>query len=282
MMFFKLPSGNQPLVHMSFVFALVWSFHFGIHLTQGQETPFVSPSKQIQKNHASSEKSPDSSTESSAANLKPSKASKASTKKTIEISQERRKEILAFAKENHPAIKPLMDRLRKKSPDEYEAAIRSMHKSVSRVQQIKDETRREMATRMWVVKSKIQLLSAQLAINDSPKIRKELKSLIGARIDLKVEQLKYESDQLQKRVEKVNQELDQAVGQRDSVVERQFNAAVRSSERVKQKYVKKKNAKRRQAGANKQDEAGKNRKSKSKSRRKDGEGSKEKNNQGGV
>ena len=89
------------------------------------------------------------------------------------------------------------------------------------------------ALQQWKLKSRIQLLSAELAINDTPERRQKLKRLIAKQIDGRIHQLESEHEKLTARLEKVQTQLDKTQQSRDQEIRRAVASAVRSAERYK-------------------------------------------------
>ena len=113
------------------------------------------------------------------------KAAKPSEKKPLPLVNEKRsKELLVFVKQNHPEIIPLINSLKKNRKGQYNSAMRTLDREVRTLQSLKqrDPNRYTKSLDQWIVKSKIKLLSAQLAMKktDSRKeaLRKQIRSLI--------------------------------------------------------------------------------------------------------
>lgn len=165
------------------------------------------------------------------------------SKQQLPISKARRNELMNFVHDNHPELKPLINSLRKKRPVQYNAAMRSLNKAVTRLNQLEirqSEQRYNQALRDWRLQSRIQLLSAQLSIKDTPARRKQLEKLITRRIDNRISQLNAEIEKTQKRLDRLTGLVTETEVNRTADIHRQFQAAIRSAERIKLSRQKKK------------------------------------------
>ena len=155
--------------------------------------------------------------------------------KTPVIDDARRTELLEFVRENHPELERLIDLLKEKRPAQYEAALRSLDKSVANLNLIKEnhsELRYNQALDDWKLRSRIQLLSAQLSITDTPSRRQQLQGLIARQIDNRTKQLKAEAEKTSKRLEKLEAMIANLETNRDVEIQRQLDAVIKASERI--------------------------------------------------
>ena len=167
---------------------------------------------------------------------KPRRETKQDSKQQVVITKARRNQLMKFVNENHPELKPLINSLRKKRPGQYNAAMRSLDKSITRLNELEKSlsaARYEQVLNDWKLRSRIQLLSARLSIKDTPARREELQRLITERIDNRVSQLNAEVDKTQSRLDRLTELVTELEANRESEIERQFKLAVRSAERIK-------------------------------------------------
>lgn len=156
-------------------------------------------------------------------------------KKPLPMSEERLKELTEFVKEHHAELLAPMDWLKKKRPVQYQSVLRSMDRTVVRLQAWKerDEKKYEFGLKQWKLRSRVQLLSAKLAIQDTPKLRKELTQLIGKDVDLRVEQLKREAEQMRARLKKLDKQIETMTSKRKDEVARQMELVIKSADKAK-------------------------------------------------
>ncbi len=154
----------------------------------------------------------------------------------VVISRARRAELLRFVRENHSELEPLVRSLKDKRPAQFNAALRSLDKAVTSLNKIKssqNEQRYNQALEDWKLRSRIQLLSAQLSINDTPNQREQLERLITRKIDNRISQLNAEIDKNRKRLERLNELATELESNRTAEIQRQLESAVRSAKRIK-------------------------------------------------
>lgn len=153
------------------------------------------------------------------------------------IDANRRQELLEFVRENHPELERLIRSLREKRPRQYENAIRSLDRSVSQLQKIQDSgntQRYQQQLENWKLNSRIQLLSAQLSMTDSPELRNRLRGLIVVQFDQRTEQLAADQEKLLERLKKVNIALNKAKTQRQPEIEKQYQSIVNQATRLRE------------------------------------------------
>ena len=153
-----------------------------------------------------------------------------------EIDHRRRKELLSFVRENHPELEPLVLSLKDKLPRQYENAIRSIDKSVTQLQAIQDggnQQRYDQALEYWKLNSRIQLLSAQLSIEDTPARRKQLKRLIARQFDDRKNQLIAERDRTTERLARLNETIEKTETGREAEIDQRLESIVRVAERTR-------------------------------------------------
>jgi hypothetical protein len=157
-------------------------------------------------------------------------------KPVVAISAKRKAELMKFVKANHAELERLINSLRKKRPSQYQSALRSLDRSVKNLNAIKanqSEARYKQALADWKLKSRIQLLSAQLSITDNAAKRKQLKQLLVQQLDNRRAQLKADADRAEKRLARITEALAKIEADPDAEIARQMGAVVRNANRIK-------------------------------------------------
>ncbi len=146
---------------------------------------------------------------------------------------QRKAMLIEFVEEHHPDLKRLLGLLEERKPVQYRKAIRSLSRQFERLQTVKkrDPDKYEIALRYWKVQSRIEVLSARVALNGPEKYEKKLKELIRQKQKIKIEVQQYELTKLQQRTKKLQESLKKTKGSIDSEVERQFNSILNGSRR---------------------------------------------------
>ena len=159
-------------------------------------------------------------------------------KPSEEVDQRRRRELLSFVRENHPELEPLVLSLKDKLPLQYESAIRSIDKSVTQLQAIQsggNQQRYSEALEYWKLNSRIQLLSAQLSLDDTPARRKQLKRLITKQFDVRQSQLVADRERTSERLERLNEAIEKAQVEREAEINQRLESVIRIAERTRAK-----------------------------------------------
>ena len=173
---------------------------------------------------------------------------KATKKPPQPVSKERKAELMAFVKANHPELLPLLNQLQSKRQQQFQTALRALDKNVKNLQAVKKRSpkRYQLSLDLWGVSSRIQLLTAQLAVTKSDKekasIRKKLRSLFQQQSQLQRSQIKFNYDAAKKKYDRFAEQLKNHDSQRDSDLARKM-AAIDKKVPVKNKPEKTENVK---------------------------------------
>ena len=179
-------------------------------------------------------------------------------KKTANISEKRRAELLNFCEEHHKELLPLLESLRKKRPLEFERALRTLDREIIQLQawQSRSEERYEKLLNQWVLRSKIKLLSAKLAIRGSLEQRAKaavsLEKMLGRLLDMKVSNLVDDRKAAASRIAKLNTQIEQLKSTRDTEIKKQMDAFMKNAERIRASQKTKSAAKNKSNNSDKQ------------------------------
>ena len=157
------------------------------------------------------------------------------------VSKERKAELMAFVKANHPELLPLLNQLQSKRQQQFQAALRSLDKNVKNLQAVKKRSpkRYQLSLDIWGVSSRIQLLTAQLAIKKSDKekasIKKKLRSLFEQQSQLQRSQIKFNYDAAKKKYDRFAEQLKKHDSDRASDLARKMAAIDQKSKKKPEK-----------------------------------------------
>lgn len=124
---------------------------------------------------------------------------------------EREAAAITFVKMHHPELADLLARLKQHSRTEYERAIRELFRTSERLAQYQEKNaqRYEFELQNWKLGSRVQVLSAKLAMNADPVLKQELREVLRERAELKRNQLQAERDRTAARLAELERELKQ-------------------------------------------------------------------------
>jgi hypothetical protein len=161
------------------------------------------------------------------------------------IDGKRRDGILKFVRENHPEIVRLIDSLKQKNPQQYQQALRSIEKSIDSLSQLKktDQRKYDRLLDEWKLNSRIQLLSVQLVLEDTPARRKQLKELFSKLLDRRIAQNVSNRERAAKKLQQLDDKLKKAREGRDKEIQRRMEAVIAKSQKLKVKREQAKRAK---------------------------------------
>jgi hypothetical protein len=153
------------------------------------------------------------------------KASRPAAKTPAQLAAEREAAALAFAREHHPELVTLIEKLRKENRREYHLAIRDLSQASDRLARIKRQSpaQYEVALSAWKLDSRAHLLAARLTMSPDPALEAELKQVLRDRVDLRLQEYQFERDRIQKRLVTLGTLIRQIETDRAAVAQKDFD-----------------------------------------------------------
>lgn len=201
-----------------------------------------SPESQLAKRFAQADQKSGKNTQPA---VKPKTDDKAAKPAPQPVSKERRAELMAFVKTHHPELQPLLNQLQAKRKNQFESVLRTLDKNVYKLQALekKSPARHKRALDHWVISSKIQLLSAQLAIKKSDKdkasVLGKIRGLLEKEHELHRENTLVAIEAAERKVERLKETLKTHVDGRESEIASKLAEIDKTSQLVSAKQKKK-------------------------------------------
>jgi hypothetical protein len=153
------------------------------------------------------------------------KAGRPAAKTPAQLAAEREAAALAFAREHHPELLTLIEKLRKENRREYNLAIRDLSQASDRLARIKKQSpaQYEVALSAWKLDSRAHLLAARLTMSPDPAREAELKQVLRDRVDLRLQEYQFERDRIQKRLVTLGTLIHQIETDRAAVAQKDFD-----------------------------------------------------------
>lgn len=161
------------------------------------------------------------------------------------VSQERRAELMEFVKANHPELQPLLNQLKSKRQKRFQAVLLELDRDVQRLQWLKkkSQSRYKLELELWVISSRVQLLTAQLSLRKSEKekasILGKIRKLFEKEHEIKRENTLIALEAAKKKHERFKEQLKNHDANRDSEIARKLAEIERLSSQHKKKPGKK-------------------------------------------
>ena len=146
---------------------------------------------------------------------------------------------LAFAAEHHPELVPLLERLRRDAPAEFNAAIADLEKTRERLAKLSDRQpeRQAAALAEWKLSSRIRLSLARLATHPSAEAEAELRELVATRARNRAALMRAERERVATQLERLTDQLADFDRDPEAAIAREFETvrakAVRGGKRNK-------------------------------------------------
>jgi hypothetical protein len=125
---------------------------------------------------------------------------------------------LSFVRQHHPELGDLLTQLKAGNQREYQRVINELFNTSERLAQSqeRDPLRYELELQAWKIDSRIRLLAARMAMNESDLLEAELKELLVERLDVQLEQQLLERQRVTTRLEKLDASIERIRKQREN------------------------------------------------------------------
>ncbi|HUE16901.1 MAG TPA: hypothetical protein VMR25_22180 [Planctomycetaceae bacterium] len=188
----------------------------------------------------SSTKTPPSKPAATAANPKSVKPSPVKPVPAA-LTAEREADALAFAREHHPELAALIEKLRKDNRRQFDRAIRELAQDHERLVRLKKVSppQYDLALAAWKLDSRAHLLAARMTMSQNPALEAELKQVLRDRVDVRLKQLQFERGRLQDRLTTVDKAIQGIEGNKEAVADRDLQRIKHSVARSRRPATKK-------------------------------------------
>ena len=141
--------------------------------------------------------------------------------------------ILAFAREHHPELADLIEKLKSNRPQGYRQAIRELGKAQDRLTKLrsKNPERAEFELELWKVDSRIHLLTARSVMSDTvfndTDLKDQLRLLVTKRQQQHLKLLEYDRSKVAERLSKLEAQISEESSPHD--VEKECDRLLKSA-----------------------------------------------------
>jgi hypothetical protein len=142
----------------------------------------------------------------------------------MNVTPEREAAVRTFVERNHPELAELLTHLKSNKPQEYERAIRELHRITERLAGIqeRDRDQYDLEIKLWTAQSRVQLLTAKLRMGATDELKDQLRGALNTQAEAKVALLKHERERVATRLTKIDADIAQFENNRDQVIEKQM------------------------------------------------------------
>jgi hypothetical protein len=146
------------------------------------------------------------------------------------LTPEREAEALAFAREHHPELAALIEKLRKDNRRQFDRALRQLVQDRDRLVRLQKQgpAQYDLALSAWKLDSRAHLLAARMTMSQDPALEAELKQILRDRVDVRLKQLQFERGRLQDRLTVVNKTIDKIQADKSAVADADLQRIKRS------------------------------------------------------
>lgn len=149
----------------------------------------------------------------------------------MNVTPEREAAVRTFVERNHPELAELLTHLKTNKPQEYERAIRELHRITERLAGIqeRDRDQYDLEIKLWTAQSRVQLLTARLRMGTTDELKDQLRQALNSQAEAKVALLKHERERVATRLTKIDADIAHFEKDRDEVIEKQMELLVRTA-----------------------------------------------------
>jgi hypothetical protein len=157
----------------------------------------------------------------------------------MNVTPEREAAVHTFVERNHPELAELLAHLKSNKPQEYERAIRELHRITERLAGIqeRDRTQYDLELKLWTAQSRVQLVTARLRMDSTDELKTSLRDALNGQAEAKVALLKHERTRVTARLEKIDADIAQFENDRQKVIDRQMDLLTRAASQGKNAKV---------------------------------------------
>jgi hypothetical protein len=151
------------------------------------------------------------------------------------FTEEREAAALFFVKKHVPEVLPLLEKLKKDNPAQYQQEVREIFQVTEMLADLQDEPRRhELELKIWKCETKAAALVARLSTPSEEERKKHLaalQDLARELVELDIQVLELKADQLDKELGEAKDELAKARDQIDKNTRTRFEALVEQAKK---------------------------------------------------
>lgn len=116
---------------------------------------------------------------------------------------------LTFARMHHRELADLLEQLRGTSPSGFSRGIREVHLSAQRLERFREKqpARFEAELYNWKTDSEVRLLTAKWAVSQDPELEKEIRELLRARQQSRIDRLSNDREKLVVRLKQLETQI---------------------------------------------------------------------------
>lgn len=139
---------------------------------------------------------------------------------------------LEFVRLHHPELGELLSVLKDMDADQYQTAIRDITRARKRIESVakRSPELHKIELQGWVIQSKIDLFLAKAVASDGKWNRSDLKALVEQRVSNQKKRLKVERENLNARMQQIDESLSKLEGKETDRVEQQLGGMIRKLE----------------------------------------------------
>ena len=152
-------------------------------------------------------------------------------KKVIEFTPEREAAARVFVQRRHPELDSLLDHLKTRNRPEYEKAVVELFQVSEDLATLhqQDPERHELALNAWKAKSRVEVLTAQLARGPTPELESQLRRAIESQIRADIQKHRFERDQAKARLRRAEETLERLERERGALVDSRYEALLKKA-----------------------------------------------------
>lgn len=165
----------------------------------------------------------------------PKKSANRESPRLATVTADQERSILAFVSTHDSKLHGLLGELKSSRPVAYQRALVDLNRTTERLAQIKRNRPHayDLELKRWQAQSKVQIMSARLAVAANPEARTQLRQAIQEQADLRLAILKADREATAKRLEQIDEQIAAAESQKSDRVQQEFDRFVAAARRAR-------------------------------------------------
>lgn len=127
------------------------------------------------------------------------------------LTGDQERQALEFARNQHPELADLLQRLKESNASEYAKALQDLQRAQARLARFAERNPDRFSAELaiWKVNSRIRLLMARMMMDEDPALESQLKELVEERRSLRLAMLKADQAKAAERLARLNRQLEE-------------------------------------------------------------------------
>lgn len=158
----------------------------------------------------------------------------AQTNRVEEITPQRERVVLKFAKQHHAELANLLQHLKEMDEKKYDSAILELSRTYDRLERTRSRSQERFQTdlALWKIDSRVKLLVARSIRGMEDETRQQIQELLLQRNVIRLKQYTEERDRLKNRLSRIEEQVEELKQHGESLAEQDMERILKTASRL--------------------------------------------------